>query len=116
MSAPAVMRNYFWGNPDEYFVDCNDDHHLARYYNIDESCGFLRPEEKGVKCPYCPKIKAEQRRKAIEDFWTFWVTADRAATIIKRHIRGYIARKNYSCPNPTTEIGQRRLLAIFNTV
>ena len=107
--------------PHEYFVDCNEGDHLRHYYheyiyNVD---GYQSrpPEECGIKCPICIEEKElrleekEYRRKKIE---CFWAELDRSATIIKRYIRGYIARKNYSCPNPTTEIGRRRLLAIFN--
>ena len=112
------QRNYY-ELPHQYFVDCNDDMHLISYYHHQLSGYDIRsPEECGIKCPMCiyylielPRLEIEDARRNIE---RIWAELDRSATIIKRHIRGYIARKNYSCPNPTTEIGRRRLLAIFN--
>ena len=56
----------------------------------------------------------EHRQIMIEEAEANRIDKINAATIIKRHIRGYIARKNYSCPNPTTQIGRRRLLVLFN--
>ena len=38
---------------------------------------------------------------------------NQAATRIQCHMRGYYARQEYRFPNPYTEIGQRRLLSIF---